>query len=163
MENAPGFSNSEFMTFSARLRNQRPVDFELREADGSIARMSLRCLRAAIQDNKVSFPAQVPVFECQARSDIQWRLVELYFVRNWTCLELGRRYGVTVEWARKLISNWVQRAIVLGYLQEIPALDPLLVDANAPAEAIQAADHILVSPAPFPEPLVFTTARSSRL
>jgi len=85
-----------------------------------ISQMGLRRLRAAIQSQEISFPSQVPVFACQSRSEIQWRLVELYFVRNWSCTDLGQRYGVTMERARQLISQWVQRAFVLGYLQEIP-------------------------------------------
>lgn len=86
----------------------------------NIARLSLRRLREAIQNHEVSFPSQVPTFACQSRADIQWRLVELYFVRNWSCLQIGERYGITLERVRQLISNWKQRAIVLGYLQEIP-------------------------------------------
>ena len=88
-----------------------------------ITHMGLRGLRAAIQNQEISFPSQVPVFACQSRSEIQWRLVELYFIRNWSCAALGHRYGVTMERARQLISQWVQRAAVLGYLQEIPGAD----------------------------------------
>ena len=82
--------------------------------------MGLRRLRAAIQNQEISFPSQVPVFPCQSRSEIQWRLVELYFIRNWSCTNLGQRYGVTMERVRQLISQWVLRAAMLGYLQEIP-------------------------------------------
>ena len=85
--------------------------------------MGLRRLRTAIQNHEISFPSQVPVFACQSRSEIQWRLVELYFIRNWSCTDLGQRYGVTMERVRQLISQWVQRAAVLGYLQEIPSPD----------------------------------------
>jgi hypothetical protein len=84
-----------------------------------INQMGLRRLRAAIQNQEISFPSQVPAFACQSRSEVQWRLVELYFIRNWSCTDLGQRYGVTMERARQLISQWVQRAAVLGYLQEI--------------------------------------------
>ncbi|MBV8906336.1 MAG: hypothetical protein JOZ22_22080 [Acidobacteriia bacterium] len=85
-----------------------------------IEQLSLRRLRAAIQKDEISFPSQVPVFARQSRADIQWRLVELYFVCNWSCAALGRRYGVSMERARQLISQWVRRAVFLGYLQEIP-------------------------------------------
>ena len=88
-----------------------------------ITHMGLRRLRVAIQNQEISFPSQVPAFACQSRSEIQWRLVELYFIRNWSCADLGHRYGVTMERARQLISQWVQRATVLGYLQEIPSPD----------------------------------------
>jgi hypothetical protein len=86
-----------------------------------MTQISLRRLRAAIQNNEVSFPSQIPRFHSQSRSDIQWRLAELYLIHNWTCHELGQRYGVSLERARQLVFNWVQRAIGLGYLQEIPA------------------------------------------
>ena len=88
-----------------------------------ITEMSLRHLRGEIQSSKISFPSQVPVFACQSRVDIQWRLVELYFVHNWSCPDLGQRYGVTMERVRQLISQWVKRATVLGYLQEIPTVN----------------------------------------
>ena len=93
-----------------------------------INHMGLRRLRAAIQNQEISFPSQVPAFACQSRSEIQWRLVELYFIRNWSCSDLGQRYGVTMERARQLISQWVQRAAVLGYLQEIRASERVDVD-----------------------------------
>lgn len=101
----------------------------------NIAEMSLRRLRAGIQNQAISFPSQVPVFSCQSRSDIQWRLVELYFIRNWSCSDLGQRYGVTMERVRQLITHWVRRAAVLGYLQEIPASDEL---SAQPAESSRA-------------------------
>jgi hypothetical protein len=85
-----------------------------------IRETSLRTLRKAIQNHEVSFPSQVPVFACQMRADIQWRLVELYFVRNWTCDALARRYGVTRGRAGQIIDSWVRRAATVGYLQEIP-------------------------------------------
>ena len=88
--------------------------------DAVIEQLSLRRLRAAIQKDEISFPSQVPVFDRQSRADIQWRLVELYFVCNWSCADLGRRYGVSMERVRQLISQWVRRAAFLGYLQEIP-------------------------------------------
>ncbi len=124
----------------------------------NIAQISLRRLRAAIQNHEVSFPAQVPVFECQSRSDIQWRLVELYFVRNWSCPQLGERYGVTMERARQLISQWVQRAIVLGYLQEIPAA---AVSLEAPAPVYELGlDISVLNPAVLSQPLVHAAAAS---
>jgi hypothetical protein len=106
----------------------------------NIAQWGLRRLRAAIQKNEVSFPSQVPKFECQSRADLQWRLAELYFIHNWSCPDLGRRCGVTMERARQLIFNWVQRASVLGYLQEIPTTESSLKLA-VPKEALLAEDE----------------------
>lgn len=124
----------------------------------NIAQISLRRLRAAIQNHEVSFPAQVPIFECQSRSEIQWRLVELYFVRNWSCPQLGDRYGVTMERARQLISQWVQRAIVLGYLQEIPAA-AISLEAPAPVYELSL-DMPVLNPAVLSQPLVHAAAAS---
>ena len=108
------------MPFSQFIRDNQRFDHQSCEVGVSIARMSLRNLRKAIQTNQVSFPSQVPVFACQSRPDIQWRLVELYFVRGWSCVQIGERYQVTMERVRQIISNWVQRAITLGYIQEVP-------------------------------------------
>ena len=109
------------MPFSHDLLENWSGNYVPSEGAVTIAEMSLRRLRSAIHNQEISFPSQVPVFACQSRADIQWRLVELYFVRNWSCADLGERYGVTLERARQLISQWVRRAAVLGYLQEIPA------------------------------------------
>jgi hypothetical protein len=84
-----------------------------------IGQMSLRRLRRAIQENEISFPAQVPIFPKQSRADIQWKLVDLYFVRNWSPSGIGRRYQMTSERVRQVIAQWVRRAAVLGYLQEV--------------------------------------------
>jgi sigma-70-like protein len=117
----------------------------------NIARMSLLQLRAAIQNNQVSFPAQVPTFACQSRADVQWRLVELFFVRNWPCSQVGERYGVTRERARQLIKNWVTRAIAVGYLQEIPAAAQPFPKAAMKQERLSAA-QAAIAPALLSEP-----------
>ncbi len=132
------------MPFSQdRLENWRDgyVDSE---GPVTIAEMSLRRLRSAIQNHEISFPAQIPVFACQSRADVQWRMVELYFIRNWSCAALGGRYGVTMERARQVISQWVRRATLLGYLQEIPALaaSAARLDDQVP-EAMAASASIL--------------------
>jgi len=80
----------------------------------------LDSLRKAIQANRIAFPAQVPIFACQHRVDIQWRVAELYFVCGWTCDRLGERYQVTGRRIQQLLQRWVNRAKTLGYLQEIP-------------------------------------------
>jgi hypothetical protein len=85
------------------------------------SRMSLRRLRTALRNGRISFPSPVPVFIRQSRPDIQWKLVQLYFVSGWACTQLASRYGVTPERVRQLLSQWVRRAVLLGYLQEIPA------------------------------------------
>src|SRR5450432_13635 len=85
-----------------------------------ITQMRISALRSAIQINQVSFPAQIPCFN-QSRADIQWRLVQLYFVRGWSCIQLGRRYNLTRQRIEQLLAEWVDCASTLGYLQEIPS------------------------------------------
>jgi hypothetical protein len=122
--------------------------------------MSLLQLRTAIQNNEVSFPAQVPTFACQSRADVQWRLVELYFVRNWSCSRVGERYGVTLERARQLIRNWVTRAMALGYLQEIPASAPGFKNVATWEEQLPAA-QAAIAPALLSEPPAHRTGTRS--
>jgi hypothetical protein len=90
---------------------------------GNIAYLTLRRLRNGIRNDEISFPSQVPVFNNLSRPDIQWRLVQLYFVRGWSCLDLGHRYGVSMERVRQMLSQWVRRAVLLGYLQEMSTAD----------------------------------------
>jgi hypothetical protein len=80
----------------------------------------LNDLRAAVRSNRFTFPAQAPIFVCQSRAEIQWRVAVLYFVRGWSCLQLGARYSVTPNRIRQLLYKWVERSIALGYLQQIP-------------------------------------------
>ena len=86
----------------------------------NIAQMRISALRNAIQTSKVSFPAQTPCFN-RSRVDIQWRLVQLYFVQGWSCIQLGRRYNLTRQRIEQLLAEWVDCASTLGYLQEIPS------------------------------------------
>jgi hypothetical protein len=149
-----------FHTFFTACSRQSTYDTKSCEVLVNIAQISLRRLRQAIQNNEVSFPSQVPTFLCQSRAEIQWRLVELYFVRNWSCSELGERYGVTMERARQILFNWVQRAIVLGYLQQIPASPISLEDPLALETAgLPAVPGIIV--APLAESAAYTTGSSS--
>jgi hypothetical protein len=80
----------------------------------------INCLRDSIQANRIHFPVPVPVFPYQYRADIQWRLVELYFVRGWSTKRLAERYGVTTRRIAQSLQHWVCRAMELGYLQAIP-------------------------------------------
>ena len=132
------------------------------EVTVDISRMSLRRLRTAVHNNEVTFPAQVPTFVCQSRSDIQWRVVDLYFVRQWPCARLAERYGISMERVRQIICTWVQRAIVLGYLQEVP---PLAATPLAAADAARSVHFPEVPggilPARLLEPQVHRVAASN--
>lgn len=91
-----------------------------RESEGSIARERIASLRTEMRNHSLSFPARIPAFAREHRRDVQWRVVALYFVRGWSCDELGRRYALTPRRIRQLIREWVTRAETLGYLQRIP-------------------------------------------
>ena len=77
-------------------------------------------LRDEIQANRVNFPVPVPIFPSQFRPDIQWRLVELYFIRGWSSRRLAERYGVTARRIQQSLQHWAGHAMERGYLQAIP-------------------------------------------
>ena len=89
-------------------------------ADALIDGAHIDELRNAIQANRISFPVPVPIFATQFRPDIQWRLVELYFIRGWSSKQLADRYGVTSRRIQQSLQHWAGRAMARGYLQEIP-------------------------------------------
>jgi len=109
------------MTFSQLIPDNCQRSGESARLLVEITEMRLRDLRAAVQGNRISFPSQIPLFARQSRADVQWRVAGLYFVQNWSCADLAKRYGVTTGRIRQLLSQWAKRAAVLGYLQEIPA------------------------------------------
>jgi two-component system KDP operon response regulator KdpE len=77
-------------------------------------------LRKAIEANRINFPVPVPIFPSQFRPDLQWRLVELYFVRGWSSRQLAERYGLTARRIQQSLQHWADYAVARGYLQEIP-------------------------------------------
>jgi hypothetical protein len=105
------------------LSSERIVAVNACECRMDIAEMSLRRLRKAIHNNQVFFPSPTPKFEREPRAEMQWRVVDLYFVRSWSCERLAERYGVTRAWIGLLLAAWVQRAIASGYLGKIPAAE----------------------------------------
>lgn len=122
-------------TYLPSIRPRRPKTMSgthaSREVSENIREMSLGRLRTAIRNNRISFPAQLPSLSCPPNAEIQWRLAALFFVHGWPCTELGRRYGLCVKYVEKLIQHWTRRAIISGYLQEIPTLD---WSPNSPAD-----------------------------
>src|SRR5579863_1608271 len=85
-----------------------------------------RVLRQAVQENRVSFPSQVPVFEKQSRPDLQQKIVLLYFVRSWTMDEIAKRYGLGRQRMGQILTAWRIRAVKGGYIQAIEPEHPLL-------------------------------------
>jgi len=81
--------------------------------------VSLHSLRKAVQANRVAFPIPIPIFAKQQRADIQWRVVDLYFVRGWSSKQLATRYDVSDRRIQQLLQHWVIRAKSVGFLQAI--------------------------------------------
>jgi hypothetical protein len=77
-------------------------------------------LRGAVRGNHVSFPSPVPTFERHDRPDLQWKLVQLYFVLGWSCESIARRYGLIHQRVRQILNTWKRRAVEMGYIQYIP-------------------------------------------
>jgi hypothetical protein len=82
----------------------------------------IRSIRAAIWNQAVSFPAQVPVFMNLHRADIQWRIAVLYFVQGWSSIRIAKRYGVTTKRVAQILRQWTSHAIARGYVGFIPSL-----------------------------------------
>jgi len=84
-----------------------------------------RVLRQAVQENLVSFPSQIPVFERQSRPDLQPKVVVLYFVRGWTMDDIAKRYGLGRQRMGQILSAWRIRATKEGYVHPIEPEHPL--------------------------------------
>jgi transposase-like protein len=78
-----------------------------------------KVLRAAIERNLVTFPAQTPEFAKNQSGEVQARIAQLYFVAGWTIRDIGNRYQMNSEMVRKTLNEWRVRAISSGYIQEI--------------------------------------------
>ena len=87
---------------------------------GEPSSWNLRFIRDQVRRRRISFPSQIPVFPRLHRPDIQWRIVVLYFVRGWSSARIGERYGITRERVRQILRQWVSRALLQGYMDEVP-------------------------------------------
>jgi len=94
-----------------------------RDQEPNIHVMSLNRLREAIRSNSISFPAQVPVFEKHDRPDLQQKLVQLYFVLGWSCMDIAARYGLIRQRVQQILNTWKRRAVDMGYVQHIPSAE----------------------------------------
>jgi hypothetical protein len=86
------------------------------ETDG----LRLTRLRQQIRANRVSFPAQIPVFVRHAPPDLQIRSVQLYFLAGWSCEKIARRYGYSRFYIWQIVNEWKRHAVSSGYVQAIP-------------------------------------------
>jgi hypothetical protein len=83
-------------------------------------KLKINTLRKAIRANRISFPAQIPVFRKHDRADLQCKVVLLYFVLGWSCSRIGRRYDLRRQRVQQILNTWIVRAVQMGYLQSIP-------------------------------------------
>jgi len=88
-----------------------------------VRELKLAQMRKAIRANAVSFPSQVPTFDRHDRADLQWKLVQLYFVRGWSCQDIASRYGLCQQRIRQILTVWKRRAVETGYIQYIPPIE----------------------------------------
>jgi len=106
--------------------------------------------RKAIRQNEIAFPSPTLQFPCQSRPDVQWRVAELFLVHGWTCARLAARYAVTRGRIWWFVRTWVNRAVALGYLQDIPPADTMIVAANPTGGLVQATMPLYVQHPPLP-------------
>jgi hypothetical protein len=111
-------------------------------------------LREAIRNNWVSFPSPVPTFKKHDRPDLQWKLVQLYFVRGWNCKSIADRYGFSRQRSRQILMTWKRRAVEMGYIQYIPPPENLSIAAPIQSALLLASDFL---PPSVPHP-VFASA-----
>ena len=116
------------------------------------AEPGINTLRASIQANRIHFPVPVPIFPMQYRADIQWRLVELYFIRGWSTKRIADRYGVTSRRIQQSLQRWADMAMERGYLQAIPAEPILAAPLFAPAPAFAIPESMPFMPIPVSAP-----------
>jgi len=86
----------------------------------SLEAIGINHLRREIRANRVTFPAQVPVFVKHDRPDLQRKVVQLYFLSGWSTYRIATRYNMAAQRVHQVITTWKQRAIQMGYIQEIP-------------------------------------------
>ena len=140
-------SGAAFVTPSA-VSKPPYIAGKLAEAiDGpNLEALSLDDLRRAIRANRVSFPAQAPVFPKHDRPDLQWKFAQLYFVCGWNCRSIAARHGLIRQRVQQVLNTWKRRAVQMGYLQFIPtaeALEVLLVSTVRHRESVPESSRAL--------------------
>jgi hypothetical protein len=92
----------------------------LNAAETKLDELRIDTLRAAIRENRVSFPAQIPTFAKHDRPDVQRKVVQLYFVLGWPSDRIAPRYRLSRIRVQQILKTWMTRAVELGYIQSIP-------------------------------------------
>ena len=86
-------------------------------SDQNLEEFAISHLREAIRANWVSFPSQVPSFSHCGHTELQWRVVQLYFVLGWRCAAIAARYGMGQDHVRHMLNSWKLRAVRAGFIQ----------------------------------------------
>jgi len=89
--------------------------------DRNIEEIDISHLRDAVRANWVSFPSQVPTFSRCGPAELQWRVVQLYFVLGWRCAAIAARYGMVQDQVRHMLNAWKLRAVRAGFIQPTSA------------------------------------------
>ena len=92
----------------------------------TLALFGNKVLRSAVRHNRVSFPAQAPVFVKQQAGEVQARIAHLYFICGWTVRDLAARYSMNSEMTRKTLNDWRVRAISSTWASSDTAREILL-------------------------------------
>jgi hypothetical protein len=82
------------------------------------------CLRAAVRNNLVTFPSQTAWFRGGADGDVNWRIVQLYFVSGWPIQRICQRYQLAKSTVYCVLNKWRRRAIAAGLVQQIQPSSP---------------------------------------
>lgn len=139
--NASALHNVAFPPVGAIPRNPAISDKKLYD-------MRVDKLRAAIRNNQVSFPSQIPIFPKHTRADLQRQLVQLYFVLGWSRPRIRARYGLGAQRFQQILGTWTKRAIELGYIQLIPPDQRFMLPSFRPPIRVVLSRASNVSPTP---------------
>ena len=135
-------AHTEPMGFAATVRGPETRgenrNRERTEVPCALSTMRLDLLQSAVRNNRVSFPAQVPVFVKHAPPEMQSRFVLLYFVSGWSCQDIAKRYGFARNYVWQVVNEWRRHAVSLGFIQEIPPMPALVPPAFAPPNSLPA-------------------------
>jgi hypothetical protein len=126
-------------------------------------RLRIDQLRHAVRANWVSFPSPVPTFERHDRADLQWRLAQLYFVLGWSCEAIAARYDLIHQRVRQILNTWKRRAVEMGYIQYIPALENLMIMPAATRTALLDFRSLPLSAALHSSPVTYAPPMPSRV
>jgi len=89
----------------------------------------------------------VPTFERHDRPDLQWRIVQLYFMLGWGYETIAVRYGLAHQRVAQILKTWKRRAIETGYIQHIPPFTSPAASVEVHSQQVPAS---IVIPAPVP-------------